>query len=203
MTKSKVNLGTLGIISFAVALICLVIYGFTTPSPSNKNFIKKYSCDVAVISLNTKIDTKDKNNNDVVIEGNILTLVTDPLSMKDKNGNIIAYAGDTYNFVSQDDHGIYLNGEFYCDMRGQFDLFGQNYKFVDKEGNVIATANFNFNDTIGKMYDANGMLIAEYTSAWFFKDYNLYIYDDTSIDINAIQMAIASYVSDKEADGSN
>ena len=189
------------IIAFVIVFGGMAIFGgFNVPNAAGDNIKSTYSCDVKYVSLNTSINTVDKNGNPVNISGDILKFIEDPLSMRNEAGDVIAYAGDSYNLVSQDDHGIYLNGDFVFDVVGEFSFFGDKYYLRDSNGNTIATVDFNWSDTNGKMYDANGALIAQYVSAFAYKDYIVYVYDENTIDENALLMVFSSYVSDKEAD---
>ena len=127
----------------------------------------------------------------------------DPLTAKDSNGNTIGYAGDAYGFISQDDHGIYIDGIFDVNMCGNVDLWGESYKLKDDKGNVIGNVKFNFSNTYGEITDANGNIIALYKSAPLMNDYKVIIYDNELCSDLSILMIVASYVSDYKADSSN
>jgi len=158
-----------------------------------------YKCDYKSLSINTKITTT-LDGEKISITGDIFRLFTDPLTVKDSKGNILGYAGDVYGIVSQDDHGIYVGGEFIVNMCGNVDLWGESYKLKDSNGNVVATAEFNASNTRGNIRDIKGNLIATYSSSFFMNDYTVTIYDNNICSDLSILMIMASYVSDYMAD---
>lgn len=158
-----------------------------------------YRCDYKSLNLNTKITTT-LNGEEISITGNIFTLFTDPLTVRDSKDNVLGYAGDVYGFISQDDHGIYIGEEFDVNMCGNIDLFGESYKLKDSEGNIVATVEFNMSNTGGSMRDMEGNLIATYSSILFMNDYTVTIYDNDICSDMSILMIMASYVSDYMAD---
>lgn len=158
-----------------------------------------YKCDYKSANINTKITTTI-NGEEIIISGNIFTLLTDPLTVKDSKGNILGYAGDVYGFISQDDHGIYINKEFDINMCGNVDLFGESYELKNQNEETVATAEFNMSSTGGSIVDVNGNLIAEYSSSFLMNDYTVTIYDNTVCSDMSILMIVASYVSDYMAD---
>ena len=161
-----------------------------------------YECDYKSLNINTKITTT-LDGEEISIVGNIFRLLTDPLTVKDSKGNVLGYAGDAYGIISQDDHGIYIGDSFDVNMCGNVDLWGESYKLKDSEGNVVGTVEFNMSNTGGSIKDANGNLIATYSSALFMNDYTVTIYDNDVCSDMSILMIVASYVSDYKADSSN
>ena len=158
-----------------------------------------YKCDYKTLNINTKITTI-LNGEEISISGNVLTLMIDPLTVKDSNGNILGYAGDSYGIISQDDHGIYIGDKFDINMCGNIELFGESYTLKDSNGDTVATALFNMNNTGGTIKDVNNNLIAKYTSSLFMNDYIITIYDNNICSDLSILMIVASYVSDYMAD---
>ena len=71
---------------------------------------------------------------------------------------------------------------------------------TDKEGNIVATAEFNMSNTGGTIKDTEGNLIAKYLSSYFMNDYTVTIYDNNICSDMSILMIVASYVSDYMAD---
>lgn len=136
-----------------------------------------YSCDYKTLNINTKITTT-LNGEEINISGNVFTLLTDPLTVRDSKGNVIGYAGDVYGFISQDDHGIYIGDKFDINMCGNVDLFGESYRLKNSDGITVATAEFNMTNTHGIIKDLNNNLIAEYSSSYFMNDYTVTIYDN-------------------------
>lgn len=158
-----------------------------------------YKCDYKSANINTKITTTI-NGEEIIISGNIFKLFTDPLTVKDSKGNVLGYAGDVYGFISQDDHGIYINKEFDINMCGNVDLFGESYELKNQNEETVATVEFNMSNTGGSIVDVNGNLIAEYSSSFLMNDYTVTIYDNTVCSDMSILMIVASYVSDYMAD---
>ena len=194
------------ILVFSLVILYLIFCGSsdtnkTTTDISSKNG-RTYECDYKSLSLNTEISTT-VDDKEVVIFGNIFTFLTDPLTAKDEEGNVIGYAGDAYGIIEQDDHGIYIDGQFDINMCGNFDFLGNSYQLKDKEGNVVATAEFNEFNTSGTIKDANQNLVAEYSSSYFANDYTVTIYDNDVCSDLSILMIVASYVSDYMADAQN
>jgi len=181
-------------------LICIVFLGCEATIPEDVRVT--YNCDVKVFSLNTKIKVSKNGDEIGEVTGDIFKFIEDPLTFKDKNGNAIAYAGDSYNFFAQDDHGIYLNNEFVYDMKGNVTFIGESYEIYDKDKSFVAKVSFNGSNTSGKMYNSSDVLIAEYTSGYLNKDFDIHIYYKCDIDENAIIMIFSSYYSDYAADSS-
>ena len=113
---------------------------------------------------------------------------------------LIGYASDRYDFLTQDDHAIVVNDEYQFTMKGNFHFIGDHYELLDELGNTIAKISFNYFNTKGDLYDMSGNLIASYRSNYFRKDYVVIIYDNDLFDDNALLMMFASYYSDRAAD---
>lgn len=189
------------VVIIAVIAIGLVIsYNdfINRPKIENKEYTE-YLCDYKSLKINTEISTK-YNGSDIIISGNILKIVEDPLTAKDSNGNIIGYAGDSYGFIEQDDHGIYIDDKFDINMCGNFELYGNSYDLKDENGEVVATAKFNGSNTGGEIVETSGKIIATYQSNLWSNDYKVYIYDNNICSDLSILMIVASYVSDFKAD---
>ena len=183
-------------------VISLSACGSTTSIGTNTETGRVYECDYKSLNINTKITTT-LDGEEISIVGNIFRLLTDPLTVKDSKGDVLGYAGDAYGIISQDDHGIYVGDSFDINMCGNVDLWGESYKLKDSEGNVVGTVEFNMSNTGGTIKDANGNLIAKYSSALFMNDYTVTIYDNDVCSDMSILMIVASYVSDYKADSSN
>lgn len=193
------------ILSLLVAILMIAnlsACGSTTSTETNTETSRVYECDYKSLNINTKITTT-LDGEEISIVGNIFRLLTDPLTVKDSKGNVLGYAGDAYGIISQDDHGIYVGDSFDVNMCGNVDLWGESYKLKDSEGNVVGTVEFNMSNTGGSIKDANGNLIAKYSSALFMNDYTVTIYDNDVCSDMSILMIVASYVSDYKADSSN
>lgn len=196
----EMNIWTKLEILFIVIILVVVLFEIVsgTKEPYKEDY-RTYNCDYKSSSLiQTKITTKI-DDKEVTIKGNVMALITDPLVMLDYN-NKIAYAGDVYGFISQDDHGIYVNDKFEVNMEGKVDIFGNTYHLKDENGNVIATIDFNVVDTNGTVTDNAGNIIATYNSNFAMKDYKVKICDNDVCSDTAMLMIIASYVSDKNYD---
>ena len=180
-------------------IVNLSACGSTENSTIKTETCRIYKCDYKTLSLNTKITTT-LDGEEIIIVGNIFRLLTDPLTVKDSNGNVLGYAGDAYGFISQDDHGIYIREEFDVNMCGNVDMFGESYELKDSEGKTIATVEFNMFNTSGSIIDTEKNLIATYSSSYFMNDYTVTIYDNDICSDMSILMIMASYVSDYQAD---
>lgn len=185
-------------------LFCLVsnlFIGCGSPvvTESNTEISRVYECDYKSLNINTKITTI-LDGEEISIVGNVFRLLTDPLTVKDSDGNVLGYAGDAYGIISQDDHGIYIGEEFDVNMCGNVDLFGESYKLKDSDGNITAYIEFNMSNTSGSITDTEGNLVATYSSLPFANDYTVTIYDNNICSDMSVLMIVASYVSDYIAD---
>ena len=179
--------------------INLLACGSTVNTEIKNETGRVYKCDYKSLNINTKITTT-LDGEEIIIVGNIFTLLTDPLTVKDSKGNVLGYAGDAYGIISQDDHGIYIGEEFDVNMCGNVDLWGESYKLKDSDGNVVANVEFNMSNTSGSIRDTKGNLVATYSSSLFMNDYTVTIYDNNICSDMSILMIMASYVSDYMAD---
>ena len=159
----------------------------------------EYKCDVKNLRFVTTIEIEKENDEFAKVKGEI-RIATDPLTMYDLNDNKIAYAGDSYRFVAQDSHAIYVDEVLTCDMVGLIDWWGESYDIYDKYEKKIAEATFNDFNTSGKIYDMDGNKIAEYSSNYFFNDFNVKIYEECELDEITVLMIFCSYYSDQHAD---
>lgn len=185
---------------FMLSAICfLVACGSKNSSNSKEKDCRIYECDYKTLNLNTKITTTF-NDEEISISGNVFRLFTDPLTVKNKNDEIIGYAGDVYGFISQDDHGIYIGEEFDVNMCGNVDLFGESYTLKNENGEVVGNVSFNTFNTYGTIKDTNDNIIAEYVSSYFFNDYTVTIYENDICSDLSILMIVGSYVSDYQTD---
>lgn len=193
----------------ALALVATLMAGLltacgrNTSTSSNSSVTKEvgrtYNCDYKTMSWNTEIATII-DGKEVIISGNFFTFLTDPLIVKDSDGNILGHAGDAYGVIEQDDHGIYIGDTFDVNMCGNFDIWGESYQIKNEEGEVVAEASFGETNTSGTIVDTDGNLVAEYSSSYFANDYKVVIYDNNVCSDMSILMIIASYVSDYMAD---
>lgn len=162
----------------------------------------EYECDVKNLRLSTDIIISRGGEKIGKVTGNIFRIVEEPLTMKDMDGNKLAYAGDDYHLIAQDSHVIITDGVVSAEMVGRFKLFGEKYDIYDSAGNKLATVTFNWWDTSGEMYDTEGTLIADYDSFILFNDFDVRIADTCEIDDTTVLMIFCSYYSDQKFDGS-
>ena len=185
-------------------LLTSILIGCGTKNDYNelavdKEIVSSYECNVNACQffmgiktvINTTVDEKA-----VEISRDSFTIGTEPLSMKDEEGNVLASAGDVYGIISQDDHGIYVNDSFEINMCGNIDFNGESYELQDSEGNLIATVEFSTGNTSGGIIDTEGNLIATFKSDIGRYDYTVDIYENDIFSDNAILMIMASYMSD-------
>lgn len=189
-----------------IVVVIIVIWGIASGITRSKDLAsddyRTYECDYKSTSITqTRIETVI-DGRDVIIKGSSIAKlkITDPLGMYDADGNEIAYAGDTYGFIAQDTHGIYVNGEFEINMEGNVSLLGNVYTLKDKDGNALATIDCNSFDTKGYVIDNNGNIIASYESLYAVNDYTVKICDNGICSDEAMLLIIASYVSDVKYD---
>ena len=187
---------------FVVAVILMIVINACllafTGNKKDIDAVKTFDCDVKVISLNTNISVSSDEKEVFTISGDVLRLVTDPLKLYDLGGTAIASAGDTYHLISQDSHFIKTFTES-IEMVGNFNLLGDSYDiYVDKE--KVAHAEFNFLNTYGTLVDADGNLMADYTSRMYFRDYSVQVTRHNIFSDEALNLIFASYYSDQAAD---
>lgn len=200
-TKLK-NVTRLLIISILCITLLFSLVGCvgSTHPPSDSRDYTVYDCNGRVIALQTKIEIDKEGEYFGKIQGNIFTVVTDPLTMYDINENKIAHAGDTYHFINQDSHGIYVGRELMYEMVGKFEWLGQEYEIYDYDQNYVGKLKFSPGNFNGMLTDAKGNIVAEYDSFFGFYDYELKIYDDCELDEISVLMMFASYYSDYHYD---
>ena len=92
----------------------------------------EYKCDVKNFRLSTTIEIGKENEDFAKIKGNVFNFITDPLTMYDLEDNKIGYAGDAYNFITQDSHSIYINDEISVEMVGLYKFWGESYEIYNK-----------------------------------------------------------------------
>lgn len=185
-----------------VVLICLFLLGGLLTNKQKMSDYTEYKCDVKSLRLSTKIDIDKDNEEFVKVKGNIFKVITDPLKMYDLNEKQIAYADDTYHFIAQDSHSIFVNGNLSAEMVGLVKLFGEEYEIYNENGEKVANVTFNMFNTNGNMYDMEGNLIADFNSKFFFNDFDVRITKDCNLDEKTVLMIFCSYYSDQKADSS-
>ena len=79
---------------YVIALVAIVVL-VTIFSGSKIGPHTKYDCDVKNLRLSTDIEISADGEEICKVSGNIFRIVEDPLTMKDPDGNKLAYAGDT------------------------------------------------------------------------------------------------------------
>lgn len=183
-----------------ILLVSFVLTGCTdmslTSDTSSEEQYAIYNCDVKNMTFSTKVNVYKDGRFFGTVKGNILRWIEDPLTFYNKDDEKIAYAGDSYKFWGQDDHGIYVNDEFRYDMKGNFDFWGESYELYDEEKKLIATAEFNGSSTSGKLYNTDEQIIASYESGFLSSDFNIRIENTCTIEDEVIIMLFSSYYSD-------
>lgn len=189
------------LITLVVALSLILIAGIITQPKHLDNYVQ-YNCDVKNFSLSTEIHISSDNTKIGKVSGNIFRFVEDPLTLTDTDGNQLAYAGDSYHFISQDSHSIIVGDTVSAEMVGLTKLLGNAYDIYNADGQKIAYAKFNALNTAGELYDVNGKLIATYGSFVYFKDFTVKISKDCELDPSTALMIFCSYYSDQAYDNS-
>ena len=197
ITISIISIITLVIVSY----LCFYNKYAAIVPDDIKNSARTYNCDYHTISIKTHI-SYEKDNDEYDITGNIITFLTDPLTLS-KNGKVIGKADDTYHIINQDDHSIIINDKFEVDIYGNFELLGNSYDLYDQNKNKIGYAEFNTFCTHGAVFNTNDEAVAIYSRNPLFNDYTVTIYDNDICSDDAIMMIIGSYVSDYHADEKN
>ena len=195
-TSIRVRLITL------LVLVAVLFVAGMIMTPKNIDNYVQYDCDVKNLRLSTDIKISSNNQKVASVTGNIFRIVEDPLTMSDTEGNKMAYAGDDYHFIAQDSHAIIVGDTVTAEMVGLWDLFGETYDIYNTDGEKIARAEFNYLNTAGEIYDADGTLIATYGSFVFFNDFTVKISNDSEIDPTTLLMIFCSYYSDQSYDNS-
>lgn len=195
-TSTRVRLITL------LVLVAVLFVAGMIMTPKNIDNYVQYDCDVKNLRLSTDIKISSNNQKVASVTGNIFRIVEDPLTMSDTEGNKMAYAGDDYHFIAQDSHAIIVGDTVTAEMVGLWDLFGETYDIYNTDGEKIARAEFNYLNTAGEIYDADGTLIATYGSFVFFNDFTVKISNDSEIDPTTLLMIFCSYYSDQSYDNS-
>lgn len=189
------------IIAFVTLLVVVLIAGLIMKPKSIDNYVQ-YDCDVKVLRLSTDIKITSNEQDIGSVTGNVFRIVEDPLTMKDPLGNELAYAGDDYHFIAQDSHTIVVEDTVIAEMVGLWKLFGNLYDIYNADGEKIAYAEFNWLNTSGELYNADGKLIATYGSFVFFKDFTVKISKECELDSTTVLMIFCSYYSDQLYDNS-
>lgn len=134
----------------------------------------------------------------ILIEGNILRLWEDPLTLSDSDGNKLGIAGDDYNLLSQDDHYIKVSDNEII-MKGNVSLFGEHYIII-KNGEEVAFADYNMFDTKGTVKDMEGNVVSRYESIIFIRDFKIAYNENSLLSEEEVLLIHASYYSDKVFD---
>lgn len=187
------------LIAIVVILAIIIALGLIMKPESIENYLQ-YDCDVKNFRLSTDIHISSNDQKIGKVSGNIFRFIEDPLTMTDSDRNKLAYAGDDYHLIAQDSHAIVVGDTVTVEMVGLTRLLGNAYDIYNVEGNKIAHANFNSLNTGGELYDAEGKLIATYSSFVFFNDFTIKISEDCEIDTTTILMIFCSYYSDQSYD---
>lgn len=187
------------LIIYVTVAVIFTIAGIMMQPKNIDNYVM-YDCNVKNLRLSTTIHISRDDTEICTVSGNIFRLIEDPLTMKDIEGNRIAYAGDDYHLISQDSHAIIVGDTVTAEMDGLVRFFGNAYNIYNVNGEKIAYAEFNALDTAGELYDADGKLIATYGSFVLFNDFTIKISKDCELDDTTVLMIFASYYSDKAYD---
>ena len=180
------------ILFIVVTIISILLFIPPISTLVNSNWTE-INCDVKIIRLNTEIIAYKNNAKLGTIRGNIIRLLTDPLTYYDVNETKLAYASDNYHLIAQDSHAIVVDDKVTVEMVGKVKLFGNSYDIYDTTGNKIAEANFSVLHLNGSIKDISGSNIAIYKANPILKDYTIYISPNCKIDETTIMMIVASF----------
>ncbi len=200
----RIKLSRSPLILIVVFLVLVIIAGllvFNMPLSAHVGSDwAKIDLDVKLLRLNTIVYVYKDDSQIGTIKGNIVRLLTDPLTFYDEAGNRIAYAGDVYHLIAQDSHAIVVGEEVTAEMVGRVKLIGEAYDIYNTLGEKIAYAEFGFLNINGKITDKDGNVIAVYRAQPIMKDFDIYISPECTLDETTIIMICASYYSDHAAD---
>lgn len=189
------------VVVIAVLLVGMFASCFVRP---NLGDYTEYKFDVKhFLKLSTTMEIEKSGEYFAKVQGNIWKFVTDPLTMYDADGNNVAYAGDEYHLIAQDSHVIFVNNSVAAEMVGRVNLLGETYDIYNANQEKIARLTVNMFSTKGKMYDADGNLVADYWSFPLFKDFSVRVADSCEIDENIVIMVFSSYYSDHKFDSNS
>lgn len=188
------------LIVFNILLVVISTLSFSYKEGEGNS--KTYNCDVKNIRLSTDIEVNKDGEYIKKIKGNVFKIVTDPLTLYDKNDKKLGYASDEYAIVNQDTHMLRVGKTFYI-MHGKIKILGEEYELLDEDGNYIGMCEFNYLNTKGMIKNANGEVVANYKSKLFFRDFDVVIYENCEIEDDAILMICGSYYSDQHYKSTN
>lgn len=159
---------------------------------------RTYTCDYKTFSMKTKIVTELRGKV-VVIEGNMFNILTDPLVMRDLEGNVLGEASDKYNIISNDDHSIIVDDKVELVMSGDVNIVGKSYSLYNKDGVHVGDFKRSLMGFSAEIVDTNGNLIASYSKS-LIRDFEVRIYDNCPVSDEAVLLIVASFVSDDIVD---
>ncbi len=192
------------IIFLIVVFFFMMILIINPPVPRDiQNNWDNYFFDAKLLRLNTSINVYKNGEKYGYVRGNIIRLITDPLTLYNTNDEVIAFADDTYHLISQDSHVIVVNNQVTAEMVGKISITGNVFDIYNNHGELIAHANFSFYNLNGKIKDTNENTIAIFKSNPFIKDFTVYVSPDCDIDENTLILIFASNYSDYDADHKN
>ena len=198
--ERTVTVGLIVMFFLIVVVVFIVVSAFDTKADGNTPK-RVYECDYSNFSLNTKFTTV-LNDKKVVISGNIMKLITDPLKMVDEDGNLIGEVTDSYNFISQDDHTIIVDNKVECVLSGDIAFGGEHYIIYNDDKMEVGKLDSIFSDLRAKITDTDGNIIAVLKRG-FFEDFTIEVYEDDKFSDEAILLMFSAYRSDVLADEEN
>lgn len=184
------------VISFGIAFS---LHYFTIPE-TETGFV----CKENISFSHTDITCSSSFANYLIRSTSVWEMVTDQLDLYDSNDNLIGRASDSYNFLSQDDHQISVNGLPTIYMNGEFTFWGnQNYSILNVNYKEIGTLASNIFNTSATLKDRNGTEVAIFKRGLFSPHYIVEIVNSSNyFTTEQILLLFASYYSDYTADES-
>lgn len=162
-----------------------------------------YECDYHSLKLFTTKITFEMDGTDITISGSRYKAISDPLTMKDSDGNVLGTTEDKFHFFTNDDHTVSVDGQVEVIMSGDFNIIGKSYQLYDKDGKQIGEFTRSVMGFNGQITDMDGNVIVEYSRKALHNDYTVTIYDNDIMSDKAAMLTIASFVSDDIADKGN
>lgn len=193
------NRKKLGVRLGAFLTVIVILFGLFSPSEqlhaTNEEVLDSIACDVKLVSLRTNIKCSDEVK-EFSITGNWLYILTDPMKIKDIEGNVYGQITDRFKLLTNNSHLIVLNDKVEVEMSTKFDLLHDQYELTDADGNDIGSVKFNVLGLNGAWYDAQGKLVATFEQKYLLRDFVVKVYQE-DYDHETIASVFAAYVGDK------
>lgn len=190
-----------------ILFIILTIVTVVILTPPYQSYIGddwvRLNFDVKRLKLNTTIDIYKNDIKIGYVSGNIIRLITDPLTYYDTENNAIAFADDSYHLIAQDSHSIKDDIGVLAEITGKVKVLGELYDIYDGKGRKLGSAEFDHLNINGKVTNNNNQAIAIYRANPITRDFTLSYSPRSNMDEKTLIMLCACYYSDYAFDEKN